>query len=106
MVNTKDLRDMFDELTKQAGKRASHALDDVSIGRQSGTPGLLIFCIGLGFGALIGLVAAFLATPYNGKQVRAKITERVDELRKQREVARESNGHPYEVPAAATFERG
>jgi gas vesicle protein len=65
-----------------------------------------VFCIGLGLGAIIGLVAAFLATPYNGKQVRAKINERVDELRKRREMARESDGHPYEVPAAATFERG
>src|SRR5207247_1748829 len=53
MVNTKDLRDMFDELTKDMGKRASHALDDVNIGRESGTPGLRIFCIGLEFGGLI-----------------------------------------------------
>jgi len=96
MVNTKDLRDMLDELTKQAGKRASHALDDVNIGRQSGTPGLLIFCIGLGFGAVIGLVAAFLATPYNGAQVRAKLTERVEKVRHQREEHDEisTNGSP------------
>ena len=107
MVNTKDLRDMFDELTKEAGKRATHAFDDVNIGRQSQTPGLLIFCIGLGFGALIGLVAAFLATPYSGSQARAKLSEQVEKVRHQREEPEElisTNGSPaYAAPTS--FER-
>ena len=98
---------MFDELTKDMGKRASHALDDVNIGRESGTPGLLIFCIGLGFGALIGLVAAFLATPYSGSQARAKLSEQVEKVRHQREEPEElisTNGSPaYAAPTS--FER-
>jgi hypothetical protein len=104
MVNTKDLRDMFDELAKEAGKRASHALDDVNIGRQSGPPGLLIFCIGLSVGAAIGLVAAFLSTPFNGAQARAKLTEQVEKVRHKEPEEIGANGTPaYATPTA--FER-
>ena len=102
MVNTKDLRDMFDELTKEAGKRASHALDDVNIGRQPALPSLLVFSIGLTLGAAIGLIAALLATPYNGEQARAKLSEKVEKVRHQREEHDElisTNGSPaYSSP--------
>jgi hypothetical protein len=97
MVNTKELRDLFDDLWKQAGKRASDAMSDVTIGRRSASPGLLWLGVGLVLGAAIGMVAAILASPYSGEQARAKITERVEKMRKQHEEA-ETNGHPVATP--------
>jgi hypothetical protein len=91
MVSTKDLRDMFSDLTSQAGKRAGDAINkaelpDLSnIGRRNEPPGLLWFGIGLTVGAVIGLLAAFLATPYNGQQARKKLGEQVEKVRKSRE---------------------
>jgi hypothetical protein len=91
MVSTKDLRDMFSDLTNQAGKRAGDAINkaefpDLSnIGRRSETPGLLWFGIGLTVGAVIGMLAAFLATPYNGEQARKKLGQQVEKVRAMRE---------------------
>ncbi len=103
MVNTKELRDIFDELRNEAGKRASDAMSDVTIGHRSAAPGLLLFGIGLTLGAAIGLIAAILASPYSGEQARAKITERVEKMRKQHEEA-ETNGSPVATPTG-TYER-
>ena len=103
MVNTKELRDIFDELRSEAGKRASDVMSDVTIGRRSASPGLLWLGIGLALGAAIGMVAAILASPYSGTQARAKITERVEKMRKQHADA-ETNGHPVATPTG-TYER-
>jgi hypothetical protein len=103
MVSTKELRYIFDDLkseaTKRAGlairesnKRAGRAIAQSEIGRRSGPPGLLILGIGLVLGAAIGMVAAILASPYSGVQARAKITERVDKMRRQHAES-ETNGH-------------
>ena len=103
MVSTKDLRDMFDEATK----RATDAIGDAKIpeiGRRDPTPGLLYFTIGLLFGALAGVVIAFLATPYNGEQARAKLGEQVDRMRRPREEM-PTNGETYGTTAAGGFER-
>lgn len=103
MVSTKDLRDMFDEATK----RASDAIGDAKlpeIGRRDTTPGLLYFSLGLVFGALIGMVVAFLATPYNGEQARAKVTEQVEKVRRQRDEM-PTNGATYEATTASPYER-
>ena len=48
MVSTKDLRDIFNDLTNEAGKKANDVLKnaeipEVSIGRRNDTPGLLWF---------------------------------------------------------------
>jgi len=63
MVSTKDLRDLFDELTTEAGKKANEAgkranealknaeIPEFSIGHRSETPGMLWFGIGLTLGA-------------------------------------------------------
>lgn len=90
MVSTKELRDIFSDLTSQAGKRAGDAinkaempdLSNISIGRRNEPPGLLWFGIGLVLGAVIGMLAAFLSTPYNGEQARKKLTEQVEKVRK------------------------
>ena len=103
MVNTKDLRDMLDELRAEAGKRAGHAMNDVTIGRRSDSSGLLWFGVGLTLGAAIGLVAAILASPYSGVQARAKISERVEKMRRQHEQA-ETNGEPVATPTG-TYEK-
>jgi hypothetical protein len=104
MISTKDLRDIFDEATK----KASDALGDAKIpdiGRRDQTPGFLYFSIGLAFGALIGLVAAFVMTPYNGVEARQKINEQVEKIRRPREDMPTNGGSTYTtVPSA--YERG
>jgi hypothetical protein len=90
MVSTKDLRDIFNDLTNEAGKKANDALKnaelpDFQIGRRSETPGLLWFGIGLTLGAVIGMLVAFVATPFNGEEARQKIGEQVDKVRRSRE---------------------
>jgi gas vesicle protein len=103
MVSTKELRDIFDDMKSEAtkraaqlinesNKRAGRAISESNIGRRSGPPGLLILGVGLVVGAVIGMVAAILASPYSGTQARAKITERVVKMRQQHEEA-ETNGH-------------
>ena len=94
MVSTKDLRDIFSDLTSEAGKRAGDVMNRVDktdlpdlsrIGRRNEPPGMLWFGIGLILGAVIGMLAAFLATPYNGEQARKKVSEQVEKVRKGRE---------------------
>ncbi len=104
MVSTKDLRDIFDEATR----RASDAIGDAKIpdiGRRDPTPGLLYFSLGLLFGALAGVVIAFLATPYNGEQARAKLSEQVERMRRQREEM-STNGSTDGAAMASAHERG
>lgn len=89
-INTKDLRDIFDEAMKKATDAISDAkipdkLTDIEIGRRDTTPGLVYFSLGLMFGALAGVVIAFLATPYNGNEARQKLQEQVDKVRRPRE---------------------
>lgn len=89
-INTKDLRDIFDEAMKKASDALSDAkipdkLPDLEIGRRDTTPGLVYFSLGLFFGALAGVVIAFLATPYNGEEARQKLQAQVEKVRRQRE---------------------
>ena len=96
MVSTKELRDIFSDLTSQAGKRAGDMvnkleksdlpdLSNISLGRRNEPPGLLWFGIGLTLGAVIGMLAAFLTTPYSGEQARKKLTEQVEKVRNSHE---------------------
>ena len=103
MVNTKALRDIFEDLKSEAGKRAGDAMNDVTIGRRDNSTGLLWFGLGLTLGACIGLIAAFLASPYSGEQARAKLGERVEKMRRQHESA-ETNGSPVATPMG-TYQR-
>jgi hypothetical protein len=98
MVSTKELRGIFDDMKSEATKRAAHAISDsnIKVGRRGGPPGLLVLGIGLVLGAVIGMVAAILASPYSGEQARAKITERMEKMRSQHEMHEmaETNGAP------------
>lgn len=106
MVNTKDLRDIFDDLKNEAGKRAGDAMSDVSIGRRNETPGFLFFTIGLAFGALVGVLAAFLMTPYKGEEARKKVAEQVEKIRKHDEVGGATNGGSvYTSTPSSAYER-
>src|SRR5512133_909350 len=86
MVNAKDLRDIFDDIKNQASKRAGDAISDVNIGRRNDSSGFVFFAIGLAFGTLIGVLAAFLMTPYKGEEARQKLAEQVEKMRKHDEV--------------------
>lgn len=92
MVNSRDLRQIFEGLRSEATKRATEVISDANIGQRNGPPGLLVLGIGLVLGAAIGMVAAILVSPYSGVQARAKITERVEKMRRQHAEA-ETNGH-------------
>ena len=116
MVSTKDLRDIFSDLTSEASKQAKDVInkadlpDFSNIGRRSEPPGLLWFGIGLTVGAVIGMLAAFLATPYNGEQARQKLTEQVDKVRKSREaddvpVKNGTNGSSTYATPTTAYER-
>jgi hypothetical protein len=104
MTNTKDLREIFDELTKRAGDAIGEAKVP-TIGRGDPTPGILYFGIGLAFGAIAGMLIAFLATPYNGEQARQKVAEQVERVRKQREEMRTNGGGTYASPTTGAYER-
>jgi len=104
MVSSKDLRSLFEDWRSEAGKRAGEAWRDVDhMRRPSGPPSLLLVGIGLILGAAIGMVAAILASPYDGKQVRMKLGERVEKMRRQHEAA-ETNGVTHDEPINA-FDR-
>ena len=117
MVNTKDLRDIFSDLTNEAGKRAGDAInkaelpDFSNIGRRNEPPGLLWFGIGLTVGAVIGMLAAFLATPYNGEQARKKLGEQVEKVKSMREedeissTKKSTNGSSTYATPTSAFER-
>ena len=104
MVSSKDLRHIFDDLRSEASKRAGEAMHDVDhIRRPSGPPGLLVLGVGLVLGAVIGMVAAILVSPYNGEQARMKLTEGIEKMRRQHAEA-ETNGVTHDEPINS-FER-
>ena len=116
MVSTKDLRDIFSDLTSEAGKQAKDVInkaempDFSNIGRRNEPPGLLWFGIGLTVGAVIGMLAAFLATPYNGEQARKKLSEQVEKVRSMREgdeipAKNGTNGSSNYATPTSAFER-
>jgi hypothetical protein len=104
MVSTKELRDMFDDLTKEAGKKANDALRNVEVpvGRSSEPPGMLWLGIGLVLGAVIGMLVAAVFTPYSGQEARQRIGEQVDKVRRSREDV-STNGSSLDTsPTVAT----
>ncbi len=103
MINTKDLRDIFDEATKRAGDAIGDAkVPSVSIGRNDPTPRLAYFAAGLFLGAVVGLVLAFLATPVNGEVARQRLGEQVNKVRRAREEAA-TNGSTYASPTTGAY---
>ncbi len=100
MVSAKDLRDVFEEIRSQAGKRASHFVSDASdfvsdakmpdvskieIGRRDETPGIVWLGLGLVLGAVIGMAIALIAAPYPGPETRRRLGQQVDKMKRQGE---------------------
>ena len=83
MVSAKDLRDLFEEIRSEAGKRASDFASDAKVrdigkmklsdfGRRSEPPGIVWLGVGLVFGAIIGVAIALIAAPFPGEETRRR----------------------------------
>jgi hypothetical protein len=98
MVNAKDLRDMFEEIRSEAGKRASDFVSDTKksdlkisdlrmpdIGRHDHTPGIVWLGLGLVLGAVVGMAIALISAPYPGQETRRRLVQQVDKMKRQGE---------------------
>jgi hypothetical protein len=98
MVNAKDLRDMFEEIRSEAGKRASDFVNDTKkpdlkisdlrmpdIGRHDHTPGIVWLGLGLVLGAVVGMAIALISAPYPGQETRRRLAKQVDKMKRLRE---------------------
>jgi len=93
MVNAKDLRDMFEEIRSEAGKRASEFVNDTKksdlrlpdIGRHDHTPGIVWLGLGLVLGAVVGMAIALISAPYPGQETRKRLVQQVDKMKRQGE---------------------
>lgn len=98
MVNAKDLRDMFEDIRNEAGKRASDFVSDAKksdlkmsdlrmpdIGRHDHTPGIVWLGLGLVLGAVVGMAIALIAAPYPGQETRRRLGQQVDKIKRQGE---------------------
>lgn len=96
MVAAKDLRDMFEEIRSEAGKRASDFVNDAKkqdlrdlripeIGRRDHTPGIVWLGLGLVLGAVVGMAIALVAAPYPGQETRRRLGQQVDKIKRQGE---------------------
>ncbi len=106
MVSAKDLRDIFEDIRQEAGKRAAEIVNDAKIpdiGQRNEPPGMLWFSLGLVLGAVVGIAIAIVATPYTGDEARRRITQGVDRVRRQGEERveemRSGNGDIYARPS-------
>jgi hypothetical protein len=85
MVSAKDLRDVFEDIRKAAGKRAVGMMSDAKlpeIGRRSEPPGMLWLGLGLALGAVVGMAIALVMAPFPGEEARRRLTERVEKMRR------------------------
>jgi len=98
MVNAKDLRDIFEEIRSEAGKRASDFVNDTKksdlkisdlrmpdIGRHDHTPGIVWLGLGLVLGAVVGMAIALISAPYPGQETRRRLAQQVDKMKRQGE---------------------
>ena len=102
MVKMQDFGDVVDELRHEAGKRAHTMANEARWpATRRDPPPMLLFGLGLAVGALIGVLAASLATPFSGGEARRRLVREVERVRKGSEQTRSADGgaHPYEVPA-------
>lgn len=122
MVNAKDLRDMFEDIRSEAGKRASDFVSDAKktdlkmsdlrmpdIGRHDHTPGIVWLGLGLVLGAVVGMAIALVAAPYPGQETRKRLAQQVDKMKRQGEeqieqikTAKSGNGNNGGTPAYTT----
>ena len=98
MVSAKDLRDMFEEIRSEAGKRASDFVSDAKksdlklsdlkmpeLVRHDHTPGIVWLGLGLVLGAVIGMAIALITAPYPGQETRKRLVQQVDKMKRQGE---------------------
>lgn len=110
MVSAKELREVFDDIRDDAGRRASDAIRDAMRDgklpsvrlRRDEPPAMLWLAIGLALGAFVGVVIAALVTPVRGSEARQRIGEQVQQqVQKVRRTA-ETDGTPQYEPATPT----
>ncbi len=114
MVSAKDLRDAFEDIRQEAGKRAAEMVSDAKIPemtrditrdltRRNEPPGLLLFALGLALGAVVGIAIGIVVTPYAGDETRRRIGKQVERVRRQGEEQieqmRAGNGEIYARPS-------
>ena len=100
MVSAKDLRELFEDIRSEAGKRASDFVSDtkmpdmnkmrddlskIEIGRRDDTPGIVWLGLGLVLGAVVGMAIALVAAPYPGQETRRRLSQQVDKMKRQGE---------------------
>jgi len=104
MVSAKDLRDLFEEIRSEAGKRASDFVSDAKMpeigkmkmsdigkmkmsdfGRRSEPSGIVWLGVGLVLGAVVGIAIALIAAPYPGEETRRRLAQQVDKMKRQSE---------------------
>jgi YtxH-like protein len=96
MVSAKDLRDLFEEIRSEAGKRASDFVNDAKMpeigkmkmsdfGRRSEPSGIVWLGVGLALGAVVGIAIALIAAPYPGAETRRRLAQQVDKMKRQGE---------------------
>lgn len=129
MVSAKDLRDLFEDIRSEAGKRASDFVSDakmpdmnkmrddlgkIEIGRRDDTPGIVWLGVGLVLGAVVGMAIALITAPYPGQETRRRLGQQVDKMKRQGEDQLEEiktgkssvNGGPSAYPTPTTaYER-
>jgi hypothetical protein len=122
MVSAKDLRDVFEDIRNEAGKRASDFMSDAKIPdmgkmpeiRRRDEPSAIVWLgLGLVLGAVIGMAIALIAAPYPGQETRRRLGQHVDKIKRQGEeqieqirTSKSGNGGPtpYTTPTTA-YER-
>ena len=120
MVNAKDLRDLFEDIRSEAGKRASDFMSEAKmpdlgrmpeIRRRDETLGIVWLGLGLVLGAVVGMAIALIAAPYPGQETRRRLGQQVDKMKRQSEDPVEqirpsasANGGVYTTPTTA-YER-
>lgn len=88
MIRAKDLRDVFEEIRSEAGKRASDFVSDAKVPdiiRRDEPPGIVWLGLGLVLGAVIGMAIALIAAPYPGEETRRRLGQQVDKIKRQGE---------------------
>ena len=86
MVSAKDLRDIFEDIRSEAGKRASELVSDakeLEIGRRDELPGIVWLGVGLILGAVVGVAIALVVAPYSGDETRRRLGRQVDKVTRQ-----------------------
>lgn len=121
MVSAKDLRDMFEDIRSEAGKRASDLIGDAKASdlsrmeiRRRDEPSAMVWLgLGLVLGAVVGMAIALIAAPYPGQETRRRLGQQVDKIKRQGEdqieqirASKSGNGGPsaYTTPTTA-YER-